>query len=471
MSYILEALKKSDAERQAGPHTPQDAPAPTPEAAPIGEPEPETTSEFEYETVEQIPPSLARTPLPVTTTPAPKGLAVGWTITGVLGLAAAGLGAVYLMRAEPAPAPLQTSMTIEQAKVTPPAPPQPTPLPTPLPKTTPEPVAPMPEVMAEPEPTPEHAPKPAPKPIGETIAPPSPEFKPVTKPELSVVDELPPQAKAALKKSNTLAVAKPRSGTAPAIERPPSKPVIITAPKINPKKKTKAQRANEDAQKSLRQVNLAWSAIKRGQYNQAIRELDTAVKLVPNNADAWFARGWANEKSGKELSAIGDYARAIKSKPNHLFALFSRGYLNLYVGSPQDAITDFVRASGVTEEPAFKLYTHLWLHLSRMRVIKSGNVEFNDEVERENLGNWPGPLIRYAQGKLSEDAVLSTIERGTDAQVREQRCTGFFFLGIQALEAGNEKKARSYFERALATGAVQFRQYDAAKRELERLKL
>lgn len=54
-------------------------------------------------------------------------------------------------------------------------------------------------------------------------------------------------------------------------------------------------------------------------------------------------------------------------------------------------------------------------------------------------------------------------------QKPERQATGHFFLGIKALEDGKTDKARTHFEKVLATGAVQFRQYDAAKRELERL--
>ena len=462
MSYILEALKKSEADRQTTQPSPEPQPAPKP--APEPEPEPQLDPEFS-----PLPPPPVRAPLPVATT-ASEGLHVGWKIGGVLGLAAVGLAAVYMLRGEPELASVQPAPAkeVEAPKPVPAQPsvpvqaPEPEPAPTPTP--APEPVNEASTALDIPEPPP------APPPVPEPQAVPAPQEKLVATPELTVVDELPPEAQAKIEKSRELAVVTPRNQNGQAPKRS-SKPVVITAPKSDPKKATKAQKAKADAQKAQRQINVAWGAIKRGHYSQAVRDLDVAVKLVPNSADAWFARGWAHEKSGKELSAIGDYARAIKSKPDHEFALFSRGYLNLYVGNPQAAITDFARASGVAKERAFKLYTQLWLHLSRTRVAKGGAVDFSADIERENLNTWPGQLVRHVQGKLSEDAVLTAIERGTDAQVREQRCTGFFFLGIQALEGGNTQKARSYFERALATGAVQFRQFDAAKRELERLNL
>ena len=467
MSYILEALKKSDAERQNSAPEPQPTPPPLPTEA---EPKPEPLPERKVEP--ELPSSIARTPLPVATTTSSGGNNVSWTIAGGLGVIA-GLGAIYFMNAEPVVQSPEPPKTVEAT----PSIPKPSQAEKPIETPAPEPAK-VVEETASVAPPPPPAPEPAqsqepasPAAQAAEAAKPHPKEALVKTPELAVVDELPPEAKALIEKSRELSLAVPQTGNGDVAPRTSAKPVIITAPKVNSKAKTKAQKAKADALKSLRQINLAWGAIKRGQYTQAVRELDIAVKLVPNNADAWFARGWAHEKSGKELSAIGDYGRAIKAKPNHVFALFSRGYLNLYVGSPQDAITDFVRASGVAEERAFKLYTQLWLHLSRSRVAKGGAVEFGTDVEATDLNTWPGPLIRHIQGKIPENEVLSFIERGTDAQVREQRCTGFFFLGIQALESGNETKARSYFERALATGAVQFRQYDAAKRELERLKL
>lgn len=466
MSYILEALKKSDTERKR-----IEAPA--------------------LDTV---------APLPVSTASSQTGY-IGWIVSGIMSIAILGLVAALYLRPDvpsiptnwkpfgevdmtPSPAPVMAPETETQTKVEPPVI-QPDPEPTmgthveaPTPVVVEEPIS-----STEPAdaPAPEQVPAPPLPPVvnhtqddGQMEASPttletevqSPEFK-VIEPEVA---NLPQQDEVEEPQSPEVAV--DASTQEPeAVTETPSKPRIISAPPQKEKAEPKQLSNAQINLRSKRKVELAWAAIDRGHYNQALRELDDAIQIQPDQSEAWFARGWTNEKAGNELSAIGDYARAIKAKPDHAFALFSRGYLNLYTGNPIDAITDFVRTQGVTDDPAFRLYTHLWLYLSRARANKDKQSVFSDDLNRENLSAWPGPLIQHLQGNISEGEVLAAIELGNSAQIKEHRCTGYFFLGVHALLAGDKDKARRLFERTLATGAVEFRQYDAAKRELEVMNL
>lgn len=217
-------------------------------------------------------------------------------------------------------------------------------------------------------------------------------------------------------------------------------------------------------------VDRAWTSMDKGLYAQAIADLDRAVALEPAFADAWFARGWALEKSGDERKAVHDYGRTIDAQPDHAFALFSRGFLNLYGGKPRDAVVDFVRTQGVANDDSLRMYTHLWLYLSRSRAGQPAKPPLKDAAARENLARWPGPLVLHFMDAMDESAVLNAIEQGPKAGLKERRATGYYFLGISAQMAGQVDQARRYFEKTLATGAVDFRQYDAAKRELDRLR-
>jgi len=258
---------------------------------------------------------------------------------------------------------------------------------------------------------------------------------------------------------------------APAVEPPPPAPQPQPKPQAQPKPRPTAPSAEQISRRKSAEsyVNKAWSAIDKGFYNQAMRDLDSAVELESNYADAWFARGWTNEKSGKELSAIGDYARAIKAQPDHAFALFSRGYLNLYIASPARAVTDFIRTRGVAQDHSLQLYAHLWLYLSRTRAGQDARTKLAEDTTDEKLDLWPAPLLHHYLGQIDEPQVLASMRNADKLQKPERQATGHFFLGIKALEDGKTDKARTHFEKVLATGAVQFRQYDAAKRELERL--
>jgi len=306
--------------------------------------------------------------------------------------------------------------------------------------------APEPEAMPEPEPMP--APEQMPEPKAE------PERAPVTIHMPTPTPPTPPSAPTP--KAEPI-----EQAPAPVVKS--QRPTVIMTPRSTP---TPVQSPKENAKDH---VDRAWSSIDKGLYNQALRDLNRAVEIEPNYADAWFARGWANEKSGNELSAIGDYARTIAAKPDHAFALFSRGYLNLYVGSARDAVTDFVRTQGVAQDDSLRLYSHLWLYLSRTRADQQALARLREDAAGENLKAWPGALVKHFLGQAEEGRVLAAIDGDGKTSTLERRCTGYFFLGISALSKGDKTRARAYFEKALVTGAVQFRQYDAAKRELDSL--
>jgi len=419
MSYILEALKKSDAERLQSHQPRGDDPTPDPQA------------HFQAASA----PSSSHTRRPMLLI----GLLVGSVLVGGV-LTVSSLGVLpgfpeLVFNAPPSPVPEPTPQFTPPTPVPPPAQNRPAPkapLPeAPLPE-APIPQAPLPEARAAKEKAPPTA-QTAPKLVAKPIAKPAP--PPVEQPAPS-----PPHLHQE--------AARPASTPAPA-------PVSITD--------TAAQ---ETAQTLIDQ---AWVAIDKGFYNQALRDLNRAVALVPNAAEAWFARGWSNEKSGNELSAIGDYARAIAAKPNYAFALFSRGYLNLYIGNPSAAVTDFVRTQGAAQDSSLRLYSHLWLYLSRTRAGREAKARLAEDTRGEDLSPWPGPLVGYFLGQTDENRVLTAIASGPAQTRDERRSTGYFFLGIQALINGDQNRARRYFEKTLATGAVQFRQYDAAKRELDRL--
>lgn len=451
MSYILEALKKSDAERKRG------------EIPALGHASP-------------FSPTLsAHAPNPVP-----------WILAGTLGLAVLVLANVIYYRPDilqsansqsapqpspqpmvdvatplPAPAPASVAEHVHERTALLDTSPETSPEPLPQPESEPEPqvssiTVHKPTPVPAPAPIIESAPEPAPQALAEDPKPDTAQNQETGEADGNT-DENAPKAEPITE-----------AQVAP-IPKPLPKPSLIVVPQAPIPPRPQAEVAKVF-------VDKAWSAIDKGFYNQALRDLDQAVKIEPNLADAWFARGWANEKSGKELSAIGDYARAIAAQPDHAFALFSRGYLNLYIGDARHAVTDFVRAQGVAKDPGFRLYSHLWLYLSRTRALQDGLAQLGKDAANADLTPWPGPLVRHVLGQIDEAAVVAAMENETGKAdqhptQQERRCTGYFFLGVNALLKGDKTSARRAFEKVLATGAVQFRQYDAAKRELDRLNL
>ena len=82
-----------------------------------------------------------------------------------------------------------------------------------------------------------------------------------------------------------------------------------------------------------------------GQYQRAIQDYDGVIRLKPDLADAYYARGNAYGKAlGQYQRAIQDYDTAIRLKPDYAFAYNNRGIAYILFGNSQEGCRSFVRA-------------------------------------------------------------------------------------------------------------------------------
>ena len=79
----------------------------------------------------------------------------------------------------------------------------------------------------------------------------------------------------------------------------------------------------------------------KGQYDRAIADYDTAIKLNPKDADFYFNRGTSYDDKGQFDRAIADYDTAIKLNPKYAIAYNNRGNAYNYKGQFDRAIADF----------------------------------------------------------------------------------------------------------------------------------
>ena len=107
-------------------------------------------------------------------------------------------------------------------------------------------------------------------------------------------------------------------------------------------------------------------------YDRAIAEYNTAIRLKPDYAEAYNDRGFAYYLKGDAEHAIADYTRAIALRPNYPKAYNSRGVVYMSHGYGRArAVADFDRA--IALQPDFRyayinranarLMRHPWLAL------------------------------------------------------------------------------------------------------------
>lgn len=297
------------------------------------------------------------------------------------------------------------------------------------------------------------------------LNPPPPETKPEPGPEIKPEPKLEPKLEPKIKPSpppsKTAPEPSPEPVPEPVVKSKPAPTIeVAESPVIKSPPKSSLPQLNQ----ASRYLDRGWESMDRGLYNQAVADFSSAVEMEPGFSDGWFALGWAQEKNKNDQGAIASYTRAINERPDHTGALFSRGYLELFSGNPGGAVNDFSATLNLSNG-SLKTYSYIWLYIAR----SNAGLKPPAAMSNVQLSVWPGPMVNFYAGKSSEAEVLGEIESGNSKNQLERRCAGYFFLGEHALIGGDVTKAKEYFKKAMATGAVKLRQFDGAMRELAKL--
>jgi tetratricopeptide (TPR) repeat protein len=96
--------------------------------------------------------------------------------------------------------------------------------------------------------------------------------------------------------------------------------------------------------------------LQRGDYRQAIADLDQAIKLEPNSAKYAYNRGVAHFENHQDDLAMADFNRAIALQPDDAFALDGRGQLYLFKGDLKRAQADFAAAASAAPNDSKRPY-------------------------------------------------------------------------------------------------------------------
>jgi tetratricopeptide (TPR) repeat protein len=88
----------------------------------------------------------------------------------------------------------------------------------------------------------------------------------------------------------------------------------------------------------------AWAKTMSGDYDGAFADAERTIQLQPGAADGYYQRGAVNAASKKHLEAIKDFTSAIEKKPDHAWALRERSRSHRVLGNLEQARKDFESA-------------------------------------------------------------------------------------------------------------------------------
>ena len=101
---------------------------------------------------------------------------------------------------------------------------------------------------------------------------------------------------------------------------------------------------------------------KKGQYDRAIADYNTAIRLKPDLALAFNNRGLAYSDKAQYDRAIDDYNTAIRLKPDYTLAFNNRGNAKYYKGQTDRAIDDYSAAIRLKPDDALAYNNLAWLY-------------------------------------------------------------------------------------------------------------
>ena len=206
-----------------------------------------------------------------------------------------------------------------------------------------------------------------------------------------------------------------------------------------------------------------------GRHDQAIDDFDQAIRINPQLTQAYNNRGNAKHTLGQHHDAMVDYNQAIHIKPQYAQAYYNRGNAKHTLGQHHDAMADYDQAIHIKPQFAEAYYgrgtTKFALGRHDQAIADYDQaIRINPQYAQayNNRGTAKSALLRY------EEAIVDYSET---IRINPQFAQAYYGRGITHKAIGAREKARADFQRALELATEQGNQALAqnAQRILEQL--
>lgn len=110
-------------------------------------------------------------------------------------------------------------------------------------------------------------------------------------------------------------------------------------------------------------VERGWTAIASGDPKRAVKELERALELAPNDPQAETLLGWAQMLRGHYDDALFTYYKVLAKTPDNPLARVNLGYICLKKGIFGEAIEHLSKAIRQEQDRKASLYAHFYMGL------------------------------------------------------------------------------------------------------------
>lgn len=199
-------------------------------------------------------------------------------------------------------------------------------------------------------------------------------------------------------------------------------------------------------------MKAASAALKHQDYDAAARLYAKALAggdlSLEEQAQAHNNRAVAFTRQRQYENAIAELDAAIKLKPDNGFYYYYRGHAAFYLGRFAPAAADF--AHTLVLDPRQR-YSLIWLHLARAEAGEDDARELAANAERVNGKSWPAPVIDLFLGKLGPADLQKAARTGRKADRFAKACETAFYLGLYHREHGAPQDAARELAEAAKT--------------------
>ncbi|KPJ92824.1 MAG: hypothetical protein AMJ53_08620 [Gammaproteobacteria bacterium SG8_11] len=198
---------------------------------------------------------------------------------------------------------------------------------------------------------------------------------------------------------------------------------------------------------------------KLGHYDKAVVDYSSAIRINPQLTVAYIDRAVGYARLEKYDEAYADLNSVLQAQPNNLRAYVTRGTLNFLVGKYQNAAADFKSYLRLNPNDIYRM---LWLFLSEKYHNRNAVSEVPQFSGKVNLDEWPGAILKLYLGEVEAEAIIDALSKGVPDMQVGHACEAYYYLAQYFLLQNDRQRALELFNKAVATNAKAFVEYEFA---------
>jgi len=205
---------------------------------------------------------------------------------------------------------------------------------------------------------------------------------------------------------------------------------------------------------------------KPDDFQPALADLDHAIEIDPNYAEAYSSRGIIKEAQNDFAGALIDLTRGIELDPHHSEQAYSdRGFINELQGNFEAALADYTKAVDL-HSTLDVVYLRRQVLLLRLH----HPAEDLTQIIAKWNNQWDKTLGQFLAGTLNEEQLQTAMAKGSATIVPARQCETEYFIGMHRLLNGDATGAREHWQKAADIKIRGFNPYQlCARAELQRL--